>query len=416
MLAAPGLTPTSPARYLASLGLLSALSQRDPEAPSVWRGGYVGVLSDEPREALVDWLCGAWAPRGVVAPWNATTRAAEAAATAIKRADFARLNPVRRALLAAERVPRHGARGEVVRAARNALPDDAVEWLDAALRVRDDGSCDCSPVLGTGGNAARVDYASHYVQHVARVTSLDADWPRDLSRVALDACLTGQRGRADVDLPAPWGHLDGRGRVNPWEFVLAMEGAASLLSLAATAALAASDDAAPWPSQWTGASMALDSKDVRSARGGLLGTQWSAPMVLSEVRELLRPAVGWREAASARLAWQWVAGRDGQIALPETIRGDLGDVGECRAQADAAQLKALRRADPDRWRAAVLEAARTVSAQGGSKPDVAALLGVGQATLYDWLRADDALREAVDALAWPASGAAGHASRRPADG
>lgn len=409
MIAAPGLTPTSPARYLASLGLISSLSRRDPGAPSVWRGGYLAVLSDEPREDLVGWLLGEWAPRGIVAPWNATTRTAEQAGQRILASTSARLDPMRQALRAAARVPRVALRGAVVRAARNALPDDAVEWLDAAVRVRADDSCDCAPILGTGGNVARVDYASHYARHVARICRATDDWTEEQARLALEAALTG-RPQPESTIAAPWGHLDGRDRVNPWEFVLAMEGA-TVLAPPPSGALSTDETTTPWPSQWTGASLALDIRDARAARGGLLGAQWGAPMVLSEVREFLRPAVGWREAASARLAWQWVAGRDGQIALPETIRGDLGAVGECR-QADAAQLKALRRADPDRWRAAVLEAAQTVSAQGGSKPDAAALLGVGQATLYDWLRADQALREAVDALTWPSSGAAGRAGRR----
>jgi CRISPR-associated protein Csx17 len=122
---------------------------------------------------------------------------------------------------------------DVLRLCRNEFPDHALLWLDAAVALGQDTDPAYSRLLGTGGNFGRQDLSATYL---ARLHSVLTDRH---SRGWLYSMLSGEEstpylrdavgqfdpGRAGGLQPSPLEKADDKGFVNPWAFLLTVEGA-----------------------------------------------------------------------------------------------------------------------------------------------------------------------------------------------
>lgn len=242
--------------YLKALGILHIVSrQADGSARATWSNGTFELRSKFDEEQLASFLLGDYSPSPVLSPWNGRSgfyirggAAAVNALASIEQARVPRLDRYRdaieqtRAVLEdldlKEKPSGEVEKAELVRRLRRCWPDDAIEWLDAAI-VLTGAKAAFPPLLGSGGNDGSYDFSSNFMQSLCR-TLLDED--ADASRLLLRASLHGAGSpmekmavahfsRDASPTNSPHGEADSLG--NPWDLILAVEGT---LLLAAGAA------------------------------------------------------------------------------------------------------------------------------------------------------------------------------------
>lgn len=298
--------------YLVGLGALRVVArQADPEARACWRDGVLELHSELDAEALERFLLERWVPAPVVSPWNGGSgffpKDNTDAFRGIESDRSPRLEPFRAAIDAARAELRSAglvsrpepkvAKPALVAALRASLPDEAIEWLDATIVLVGDATA-FPPVLGSGGNDGRYDIANNYAQAVVFALAVSGD--RSASANALSGALWRTAGpllkmslahlaRDASPVNSPAGEADALG--NPWELVLAIEGA---MLLAAGAGRRLEDGAAPglvapFTLRSTGAGYG-SAVSGEKGKAELWLPQWEAPASLPEVEVLFREA------------------------------------------------------------------------------------------------------------------------------
>jgi len=126
-------------------------------------------------------------------------------------------------------------RGSLLRLCRDRLGDRTIEWVDAAVMFDGERKPYFPPLLGTGGNEGHLNYSSAFMDHV---TSVLCSGPSGSSEPLLRASLFGSRTESlvrhsvgQLDPGRAGGFNQGNGvedknqPMNPWDFILLMEGA-----------------------------------------------------------------------------------------------------------------------------------------------------------------------------------------------
>lgn len=205
---------------------------------------------------------------------------------------------------------RAGGKERLLTGCRATLPDFVLPWLDAVYSLQFNGEPGYNPVFGTGGNDGRLELSNNFGQRVVELFMTDRpERTRELLASSLYNSVTSDLTAAKI------GHFDpGRSggfnqgaevetkdfKINPWDFVLAIEGALMLagVSVRRNAADERSQFATPFTVRFSPvgfSSTALDS-------GGRYETWlplWENPTSLSEVRYLFgegRATIGRRVA------------------------------------------------------------------------------------------------------------------------
>lgn len=330
-----GCRPEPLGAYLQGLGVLRVVGeQADPGATGSWAdGGFVlNTVLDEGQ--LVEFFLRRYEPSPMVAPWNKGSGffPGGAARTAEKRLGAAeclvgeRFENLRAAIAVGRRIvsslpgetwsEKKNSLGKdeikkaVIARARSEMPDEALWCLDAAVALTDGGPV-YAPILGTGFNFGRQDLTSNYLGHLDAIFGFDGEpdgasgsWLRD----ALFGTETAERRRASVGQFDP-GHAGGvnastfddvEGLVNPWGFVLQLEGAL-VFSSAVSRRLGTWRDslaAVPFTVRPTPAGAGHLSPEEK-AKAELWLPLWRVPATIAEVRRLFSEArVRWRGATA----------------------------------------------------------------------------------------------------------------------
>jgi CRISPR-associated protein Csx17 len=254
----PGCTPEPLINYLKALGVLRLASEDgmhgDPHARAAWKNGVFVLHTKLIREELIDFFLKHYAPSPILAPWGA--RSGFYAASAAKKTD-----PERKAREAldsigkqtTERFKRFNSAVASVRAllkelgltskakdeeklallseCRARLPDEMLQWLDACYVLTTDQR-KFPPLFGTGGNEGSGSYVSGFAQQLVGCLVERAH------DAALDVALLGGGAPGVASHQTP-GHFsppaagganasqgfEGNVTTNPWDYVLAIEGA-----------------------------------------------------------------------------------------------------------------------------------------------------------------------------------------------
>lgn len=238
--------------YLKALGLLRIVARAgDPGAMGRWRDGAFELRSALDRDDLDRLLLERYAPAPVVSPWNGGSgfhpKDDSRAIEAIEASEGERLEPYRRAIAAARESlrgcgiaekPEAGQKAPLVRRLRRSVPDEALDWIDAAVVIHDNRFAG-PRLLGTGGNDGRFDFSSNYAQCVVATVLV----PDETCSDNLAAALWGDPGKLQPNLSlahfsrdrspnnSPHGEADSLG--NPWDLILAVEGSLLLSAGAA---------------------------------------------------------------------------------------------------------------------------------------------------------------------------------------
>jgi len=232
--------------YLKALGIFRLVAeQADKKARLSWRGGVAALQSLLGRNELESFFLEQYRPTPIVAPWNGGSGFYDGGAEplqAIEDSDIVRLESYRRTIglvrsFVPTAKPKDDDKESLLIRCRAQLDDDIVPWLDVCFVLSENGPR-FFPLLGTGGNDGRLDFTSNFMQRLSNVIPFTekASLPKE-SRAFLTAALfndgLASLGRSAIGQFSPGsiggangtqGKFEADSRVNPWEFVLMIEG------------------------------------------------------------------------------------------------------------------------------------------------------------------------------------------------
>jgi CRISPR-associated protein Csx17 len=310
-----GCAPSVLASYLKALAVHRLVAEQlDREARSYWDGdGRFHLVSSAGWDELVTFFVHQYKPSPIVTPWNGGSGFhpgdQRAGIDAIRSSTDPRFEPYRRVIAATERLltsmritekPEKELKQRLLERARSWLPEEVLPWLDAAYAVSETPGF--SAVLGTGGNDGRLEFANNFMQRLAEMFLAPAKGARQRVNNAdrVDAALFG-RARPQVNAGAPFGQfsparagganmgegLNGGTRVNPWDYVFAIEGTLTFAGATVRRLDSAGDRAAAFPFHVATSAVGYGSSassDEDNARSELWLPLWSQPASHEEVR------------------------------------------------------------------------------------------------------------------------------------
>lgn len=298
---------TSPlASYLKALGVLRLVGeQADPHARGAWSQVFT-LDTSLSEDELCSFFLDTYMPSPVVSPWNSDggfsrdgKRTSEKVLTAISGTSDGRLETYRQAIFTGWELVDDSAwaaqsKGERVNTCRNWLPDEALPWLDASV-VLSEGEPSFPPLLGTGGNLGRMEISSNYMQRLGDALGVPVLAKRSAPRERRVAWLRQALFGRGTPKPVSGGigqydpGLAAHGKVNPWDFVLLIEGALLLASGIAQRAASAGRGTPAMPFTVTaspvGYATATEGEDPRAE---LWLPVWRGPMGVEEARRLFQ--------------------------------------------------------------------------------------------------------------------------------
>jgi len=432
--------------YLKALGILRLVAeQKDSEAKGAWTQDWFELHTRCSREDLLRFFLEDYRPTPLITPWNSASGFwSGTALSGVKQSDTPRLEFLRQVVAQTETLLQQGGwvkkptkaeKPRMLRLLRSNLPDAVVPWLDTVGALLGD-AVSFSPLLGTGGTDARLEFSVNFVGRLEQVMPFkQGSWkPAQArrSRQWLEAALyavgspqlikaaVGQFHPGGVGGPNASQGFEGNSLVNPWDYILMMEG--TLLLAGSVARRTGRAAARRWGSFPFSVNPAVagwgtgSDSDAESTRAELWLPVWGRPAGLAEVAHLLaegRAQVGRRAAGSgldfaravARLGVErglagftrhglaQRSGRDNHIALPlgyialpaqsqsrvrlvdeaerwlERVRREAG-----RDEAPASLKSACRAVDEAIWRLTQLDRADRLQ-------DVLTALGEVEATI-----------------------------------
>ena len=243
----PGCRADTLLGYLKALGLNRLVSQQyDRSVRGAWGGQAFQLIAPFERSAVERFFLDDYAPLPILNPWNkgagfdGKQDTAASIIDRIRKSVQHRWRPYRDAVALIEgRLVSTGLRDrlekeDVVAFLRANYADEALPWLEAAIVLQGDGAV-FPFLLGSGGNDGRLDFS---VNFATRALDVVGDKPladrHELLRDALDDTSSAKL-IADVAIgqfgPRYAGGVNGTtgfdaaSLVNPWDLVLALEGA-----------------------------------------------------------------------------------------------------------------------------------------------------------------------------------------------
>ena len=323
-----GCTSTPLASYLKALGVLRLISSPSNNATGIaadaaargwWEGGTFHLATNLDPADLIRFLLNSYAPSVIIAPWNggsgfypkdnkegfgpltetvAPRFRAIAAGIAEAAAEIGHRGLTER--------PKDDVKAALITALRGRLPDSALQWLDAAVALSG-ARLSFPQLLGTGGNDGRLDFTNNFMRRLVapRGGLFDAGSGSPspasdrLLRAALDADVTpglrsnsaGQFAPGDAGGANASVGYEGNPHANPWDFVLALEGAALFAGAATRRHQGSPDAGASFPftvRPTAGGSGGVAETDVTSVRAEFWAPLWHRPAGCDELIGLLK--------------------------------------------------------------------------------------------------------------------------------
>lgn len=302
-----GAAPAPLAFYLKALGVFRLVAkQADPGARAFWKDDVFRLVTKLDRLELETFFLERYAPTPLISPWNGGSgfypKDTKDGIEALAKSDAPRFGAYRRAIQTAQRIvggrdkrPEKEEKAEMLQALRAVLPEEPLDWLDAAVVLTGKDSAQYPALLGSGGNDGRLDFTNNQMQRIVELFDAGSGTALfgtdELLRAALFGMLTsGQKKNAVGQfLPGNAGGsnatagFDGAALVNPWDFILMLEGAV-VFQVAAVRRLEGfglPEAAAPFAMKTQSAGYA--SAAVEDGRGEQWMPLWGAPATLAEV-------------------------------------------------------------------------------------------------------------------------------------
>jgi CRISPR-associated protein Csx17 len=266
----PGCTPEPLMSYLKALGVFRLVAeQADPDARLSWKGGVAVLDSRLDRDTLTKFLLEDYEPTPIVVPWSGSdffgvnlegnpgphkkTPTSTRVIEAILATDSRRLREYRETIRCVcnvmidcgvnsksdiEGTSKKAVKANLIAVLRGRVVEKVVDWIDAAAQP-DDASSVFNPLLGSGGgNDGNTHFSDNFMQNLWDcLPDFDherekTNQPKPSVRHALFNDHSGnlvERTGALYDSGAVGGPNATQGfirefLVNPWTFILALEG------------------------------------------------------------------------------------------------------------------------------------------------------------------------------------------------
>lgn len=250
----PGCTPEPLMSYLKALGVFRLVAeQTDPDARLSWCGGVACLHTKLTQEELATFFLEEYQPTPIMTPWNSASgfaptktsnkapkdKAARKAASTLVASELPRLRPYSEAISNLQGISRGDEdattwKQDYFMRCRASLPDNVVRWLDTCFSLT---NTDLSsfPLLGSGGNDGVTDFGSLFMQRLCQVievvpTDTNKGWLRSAiysdGHEPMIQDTVGQFNPGGIGgANATQGNFEAKSQVNPWDFVLMVEGA-----------------------------------------------------------------------------------------------------------------------------------------------------------------------------------------------
>jgi len=309
-----GCAPVPLAHYLKALGVLRLVAeQMDPLARGWWEGERFVLATEADAEQLMRFFLEQYEPTPMINPWGARSGFYPGSSEATSRALLQRIVSSRDARFAHFREVEKTARNVIAGVTGGAKPDDAdgdgktelvlalrasmrasaSDWLAAVVAVVDAGGKGLQqPALwGTGGSEGSGSYCAAYMKAIDECL-LSRRWD-----AALPYSLFGDLRRPSGNWAESFGQFLPSGIGNPWDLMLAFEGACLVRSSVVRRSDTVGDRwvSSPFYVAPTGAGaassarldeFALNKGKELPGRGEQWFPLWAGPASLSEVSHL----------------------------------------------------------------------------------------------------------------------------------
>ncbi|MCY2987595.1 MAG: type I-U CRISPR-associated protein Csx17 [Planctomycetota bacterium] len=325
----PGCTPEPLLSYLKTLGVFRLVAeQADPDARLSWRNGFACLRTKLTRDELTAFFLDDYRPTPILAPWNGGGGFFGAGSEPLDRiadSDAERLHLYRETIsrirkFVPESKPKDDEKRALLIRCRAELADEVVPWLDVCFALSEDRPR-FFPLLGTGGTDGRLEFTNNFMQRLADVMSFASDaepigTTNDLLAAALFADTFVSLGNNAIGQFNPGGiggangtqgSFEADSRVNPWDFVLMIEGTLLFAGSVARRMSANSTSRAVFPfsvesvAVGYGSATAIE-ETTDGSRAELWLPLWENGCTLAEVRHLFaegRAQLGRRQAKNA---------------------------------------------------------------------------------------------------------------------
>lgn len=266
-----GCTPVPLAHYLKALGVLRLISeQKDPDAAGYWDNERFVLRTQLNKDELLGFFLDEYRPTPIVAPWNGGSgfykddKNNRSALLIVRDSIAPRLSHLRQAIKESESVlsslglvqkPNdEKSKDNLITTLRATISDTSINWLDATISLTTKGR-KAVPLLGKGGNEGRLEFSNNFLQKLALVIDVNHDDSSEQVRSFttraykwLETALFGiatpllEKGSPGMLLPFASGgpnattgfEADSKSTsfINPWDYVLMLEGAIVFVSAA----------------------------------------------------------------------------------------------------------------------------------------------------------------------------------------
>lgn len=312
-----GCSPQPLAFYMKALGVLRVLSeQRDPSVRGAWMDDCFILRSTLNSSELVSFFKDQYSPTPIVGPWAGGCgffgKDNRAAIDCIKNSQTERLYAYRDIIGRVQQIlvdenqtekPAESVKTRLIRRYRRELPDRFIDWFDSAI-VLTDADQMFAPILGTGGNDGRLDFTQNFMQRIVDIGIPDETgasakktknqrlvWLRNaLFDESCDGLLNQAVGQFDpgsVGGPNATQGMERNSIVNPWNYVLMMEGLVAMAGAVSRKMGSGTHDKAAFPFTVTASSAgaaSVSQKDVASARAEVWLPLWSKFATFHELK------------------------------------------------------------------------------------------------------------------------------------
>ena len=327
-LAMDGCVPRDMLSYMKALGILKAIAERrDGNAQGFWRNGDQWVVrSALDKDAALAFFMNEWQPTPIMSPWNKDSgfqpgKAAKAmeALNRVIREESPRFDVWRtvchESRLAAEEAESRFDKDKdkkdwILRKCRNGFPDSALEWFDAVFVLTDESSgASFPPLFGSGGNDGRFEIGAKFVDCVEQCL-LNRN-PAESEERLESALFASKSPSIKNKRVGTLGFFDAEASsqelINPWDFVLAMEGVLLFAGSASRRLGAGARSYAAFPfmassSSSAGSQTVSGDESASKSKGELWTPVWEDPASFRDVKLLMsegRAEIGGRQAGNS---------------------------------------------------------------------------------------------------------------------
>ena len=303
-------------KYLKALGILKTFSRgTDNKITGKWENDEFVVSAS--RDALVNFFLNNYEPSPILAPWNGRSgffgkTTARKTLAKITNSSDQRLDSCRdtiqkiEAILSdlgiREKTSSDNEKQNLLSSCRSKLSDEAVAVMDSLIIMLSD-RMSFPPIFGSGGNDGSMDFGNNFMQRVVQVFGLGSKNEAELSPRWLENSLFGnvipELTKAKIGQFDPGNAgganattgFDSEAWINPWDYILMMEGAI-LFAGAATKRLATSRSdglAFPFCVRQSGSGFgtgSLSDEGSSVSRGEMWMPIWETPTTLLEIEHL----------------------------------------------------------------------------------------------------------------------------------